>query len=251
MLRAFLIIAVIAGAAGLAISHFKVAEKIRLVTEERDRFQQDSNNYQKQASDAKKKANEATAEADKAKRDLETLKTDYSAAAEKADQQEKRANELETRLNQTTQQKNDAQAELARWKAFGKSIEDIQATIVENKKLLGERDALSKENTVLGRQIKVLQTELAIFKGENPKIELPPNLKGKVVAVDPKYEFVVLDIGESQGVLRRGEMLVSRSGKLVAKIRILSVDANRSIANVLPDWKRSEIMEGDAVLVGL
>jgi hypothetical protein len=251
MLRAFLIIAVLAGVAGLAISHFKVAEKVRVITEERDRFQQEADNYQKQAADAKKKANEATAEADKAKRDLDALKTDYSAAAEKADQQEKRANELESRLNQTTQQKNDAQAELARWRAFGMTIEQIVAMIAENKKLAAARDALAAENRILERQIRSLETELAVLTGKNIKVELPPSLKGKVIAVDPKYEFVILDIGESQGVLKRGEMLVSRSGKLVAKVRILSVDANRSIANVLPDWKQSEIMEGDLVLVGL
>ena len=54
-----------------------------------------------------------------------------------------------------------------------------------------------------------------------------------------------------QGVLPRGEMLVNRSGKLVAKIRILTADPHRSVANVLPDWKQGEIMEGDVVLVGL
>ena len=36
-------------------------------------------------------------------------------------------------------------------------------------------------------------------------------------------------------------------GKLVAKVRISSVQANRSIANVLPDWKFGDVMEGDTV----
>jgi hypothetical protein len=71
------------------------------------------------------------------------------------------------------------------------------------------------------------------------------------VAVDPKYEFVVLDIGGNQGVLERGEMLVNRSGRMVAKVRILTVHADRSVANVLPDWKQGEILEGDMVIVGL
>ena len=53
------------------------------------------------------------------------------------------------------------------------------------------------------------------------------------------------------GVLARGEMLVNRSGKLVAKVRILTAESHRSVANVLADWKQGEIMEGDVVLVGL
>src|SRR3546814_1545556 len=61
----------------------------------------------------------------------------------------------------------------------------------------------------------------------------------------PKYDFVVLDIGENQGVLERAQMLVNRDGKLIGKIQITQVEPNRSIANVLQDWKQEEIMEGD------
>jgi len=92
---------------------------------------------------------------------------------------------------------------------------------------------------------------LDILQGTKTKVELPPSLKGKVMAVDPKYEFVVLDIGADDGLLARGEMLVNRSGKLVARVRILSLGPHRSVANVLPEWKQGEIMEGDIVLVGL
>jgi hypothetical protein len=80
---------------------------------------------------------------------------------------------------------------------------------------------------------------------------LPTGLRGRVLAVDPKFEFVVLDIGEQDGVLERGEMLVNRSGRFVARVRIMSVQPNRSIANVMLDWKQADIMEGDVVTVGL
>ncbi len=65
---------------------------------------------------------------------------------------------------------------------------------------------------------------------------------------DPKYDFVVLDIGDNQKVVEGGKLLVNRNGKLIAKVVIKSVDATRSIANVLPGWKLSDIMEGDQVL---
>jgi hypothetical protein len=251
MLRISLIIAILAGIAALAISQLKVSEKIKTITAERDKFEQDWKTSQAAETKAKKEAREATAAADRAKKELDTAKTDLVAATEKADQQEKRANDLEKRLTETTQQRNDAQAELARWKAFEKSIDDIRQIIADNKKLVGENDALKAEGKMLDRKVHSLEAELAYFKGDDKKVPLPPGLKGKVVAVDPKYEFVLLNIGESDGVLKRGEMLVNRSGRLVAKIRILSVDSNRSVANVLPDWKHGEIMEGDVVMVGL
>ncbi len=251
MLRISLIIAIVAGIAALAISQLKVAENIKALTGERDKFKEDSERFQTEASAAKKQAKDATAAADKAKKELDTAKNDLAAASEKADQQEKRANDLASRLDKTTLEKNDAQAKLARWLAFNHSIEDIQATLVENKKLLAENDALKGENKLLARKFNQTKSELDILTGVKSKVELRPDLRGKVIAVDPKYEFVVLDIGLDDGVLNRGEMLVNRSGKLVARVRILNAEPHRCVANVLPDWKQGEIMEGDVVLVGL
>ena len=68
------------------------------------------------------------------------------------------------------------------------------------------------------------------------------------MAVDPKWEFVVLNVGEDQGVLPDGEMLVSRDGKLVAKVIVRSVQKNRCIANIVPGWQLGDIIEGDSVI---
>jgi len=72
-------------------------------------------------------------------------------------------------------------------------------------------------------------------------------LRGKIVVVDPKWDFVVLNIGEDQGVLENGELLVSREGKLLAKVIVRSVQKDRAIANLVPGWKFSDVMEGDDV----
>ena len=182
---------------------------------------------------------------------IDFTKTELAAASEKADQQEKRANDLAAQKDKLTQERNDAQTELAKWKASGLTLEQITATILENKKLTVENNGLKEENKVLGRQLTQTRAELDLLTGRIDKVPLPPGLKGKIIAVDPKYEFVVLDIGESQGVLKRGEMLINRSGRLVAKVRILSVEPNRCVANILPDWKQGEPMEGDVAIVGL
>ena len=251
MIRISLLIALVAGIAALAITQLRVAENIKTLTGERDQFKADSERSQREALDAKRQAKDATAAADQAKKALETTKTELAAASEKADQQEKRANELAARVDKLTQERNDAQAELAKWKASGLTLEQITATIVENKKLVGENNGLKEENKVLGRRLAQTKAELDLLTGAIDKVPLPPGLKGKIIAVDPKYEFVVLDIGEAQGVLKRGEMLINRSGRLVAKVRILSVEPNRCIANVLPNWKQGEPMEGDVAIVGL
>ena len=111
-----------------------------------------------------------------------------------------------------------------------------------------ERDVITEENKLLVRNVKRLQERLWIYEPEGGDPEMPTGLKGKVVAVDPKYDFVVLDIGESQGVVPRGKLLVSREGKLVGAVRITRVEASRSIANIIPEMKQEEVMEGDQVI---
>ena len=104
------------------------------------------------------------------------------------------------------------------------------------------------ENKILTQKIKKLETELAVYRDPNFFVSLPAGLKGKVLVADPKWNFVVLNVGEDQGVLERGELLVNRNGKLVAKVVVRSVQKDRCIANVLPGWELGEVMEGDQVI---
>jgi hypothetical protein len=69
-----------------------------------------------------------------------------------------------------------------------------------------------------------------------------------VLVADPKWNFVVVNVGEEQGVLEHGELLVNRDGRLVAKVKIRSVQKDRAIANVLPGWQLGDVMEGDQVI---
>jgi hypothetical protein len=104
------------------------------------------------------------------------------------------------------------------------------------------------ENKVLMQKVKKVETELAVYRDPNFFVTLPASLKGKVLVADPKWNFVVLNVGEDQGVLERGELLVNRNGRLVAKVVVRSVQKDRCIANVLPGWELGEVMEGDLVI---
>jgi len=251
MLRICLIIALVAGLAGLAVSQLRVKEKITSLNSELD----DTKNRLTTSQDAERKARKAASDAkvaeEKVTRELETAKADLDAATAKATQQQARADDNEKLYNTTLKERNDAQTKLAAWDALGVTPDQIKVMMADNKKLVAERRGMDEEARVMQRTIKDLRQRLDIYEGGKEIVVLPRGLKGKVLAVDPKYEFVVLDIGEKQGALARGEMLVNRSGKLVAKVRILSVQENHCIANVLPDWKQAEIMEGDVVVVGI
>lgn len=166
----------------------------------------------------------------------------------RATQQERRANDLQDKWETVTKERNGLDMELASWRATGLTPDRINSTIAALKKANGTNEALMAEAVVLNRKIRDLDNQLKEYKDPLQKVEMRVGLKGKVLVVDPKWEFVVLDIGSEQGAERRGEMLVSREGKLVAKVRLTNVDRTRSIANIIPETKQGDVMEGDQVI---
>ena len=120
--------------------------------------------------------------------------------------------------------------------------------IVAAKTIKGLQDnlgAVEGENRILNQNVKKLKNELAQLRPEPPPVPLPAKLQAKVVAYDPKWEFVVLNAGEDQQVLPYAELLINRHGKLVARVKVSNVEKGRSYANIMPGWKLGDILEGD------
>jgi hypothetical protein len=250
MLRICLVLVIVVALAALGVSQ-KVATTLELTKTDLDNTKTALSTTQAQLTSARNSEREAKRLAEDLRTQLETAELARDDAQARATQQQNRADELESRLNDALRSRNEAQGRLAEWDALGKTPQEVGEVLVENERLNIDMTALSQENLVLQREVLRLEGRLAYYEGEDVKVVLPAGLKGKVLAVDPKFEFVVLDIGGDSGVLERGEMLVSRSGKLVAKVRIMSVRSRTSVANVLTDWKQADIMEGDMVTVGL
>jgi hypothetical protein len=128
--------------------------------------------------------------------------------------------------------------------------DQITAMRSDLKKTVDEKNALSEEKVIFLKAISRLENDLAIFVTPDKKVKLPTGLKANVVAVGPQQDFVLLDIGENQGALKRGEMMIRRGDKLIGKVSIVEVKPNTCIANILPQWKQGDvaIAEGDKVL---
>jgi Skp family chaperone for outer membrane proteins len=247
LLRISLVVAILAGLATLFFSHTKVADRIATLTTERDTAQGAQRTAEEAQHKAEKERRLAKEELDKANKNLDAKSAALDAATTKLAEQQKRANEDSEKLTKVTGELNDAQTELASWKALGVTVEQIKNAKDNLAKSNQERDAFADENKILLRRNTELASELSRYKGEEIEPKMPP-VRGKVLTVDPKYDFVVLNVGGNQGIVQNGRLLVDRDGKLVAKLRITKVEPNRSIANILPDWKQTEVMEGDQVL---
>lgn len=249
LLRISLVVAILAGAASLYFSHVKVADRITNLTGERDTAQA----AQRTAEDAQRKAEKerrlAKDELDKKSKELDEKVATLQTVNDKLAEQEKRANKLDEDLTKVTGERNDAQQQLAAWTALGVTPAEIKNFKQQLAQTSDERDAYSEENKVLLRKNSELSTQLSRYVGPEVDPKMPP-LKGKIVAVDPKYDFVVVNVGGNQGAVENGKLLVDRDGKLIGKLRITKVEPNTSIANIMPDWKQggADLMEGDQVI---
>jgi hypothetical protein len=178
---------------------------------------------------------------------LAQTKSDLEAANGKVADLTKHNEDLTAKLEKTTAERDDAQQQLARWSGLPDPAL-IRGIIADLEKALKAKEALIGENKLLAAKVTEWENRWDNFFHDTRDVLLPTGLRGKIIAVDPKYDFVVLNIGEDQGVKERGVMMVDRDGKLLGKVRIKSVSKDRCVANILPDWKRGEVMEGDEVL---
>ena len=183
-----------------------------------------------------------------ATQEMADAKSEREKAVNTAAMQIKRADELSDKLTKTTQERDDSQNQLAAYKATGITSDQVGKLSRTLKEAQEAVEIANEEKIVLLHTVTRLTNQLAKVMGTTEYIvKLRADLRGKILVVDPKWDFVVLNIGLDQGVLEDGELLVSREGKLVAKIVVRSLEKNRCIANVVPGWKLGEVIEGDEV----
>ena len=250
LIRIFLIVAIVAGLAAAGIGFFKVREKIIATMAERDAEKKDKEIAQKDLASTKKTLKKTEEDLATTTKTLGTTRKELETQTSRANNLDKLKNELTTQLAEAKSARDDADQKLIVWEAVGLTPDQMKATIADLKNTRVQRDAFIEENKLFLRENKRLQAKINDLIGDEQPVPLPVGLKGNIVAVDPKYDFVVLDIGGDQGVLERGVMLINRRGVLVGKVRISSVAPQRSVANVLPDSKNPslEVMEGDQVI---
>lgn len=77
-----------------------------------------------------------------------------------------------------------------------------------------------------------------------------PSVRGTVLAVNQAYNFVVLNLGNRQGLEPNAEMLVLRETTIIGKIRISSVEPATAIGDILGNSlaRGVQVQPGDTVI---
>ncbi len=248
LIRISLIIAILAALAIGGLNFVKVKEKITTLKDQRDAEMKAKVEAQGERDKTRADLDKTTKDLKQTKDTLELTTAERDKAVAEAATQLAKATELTAKLTRTTQERDDASRELARYIATGRKPEEI---ITFDKQIKQAQEALEvaiEEKRILSQKLTKTTAELAKYKVDWTPPPLPANLKGKILVVDPRWEFVLVNVGENQGVVEDGEMLVNRNGKLIAKVRVHGVLKDRCYANVLPGWKLAELMEGDQVI---
>jgi vacuolar-type H+-ATPase subunit I/STV1 len=247
LMRISLIVALIAALAAGTLSVLQVKDKITTLVQQRDdeRSQKKTaqDNYNKAQRDLTKAKNDLT----QTQQELTDTKTERDKAVASEAAQKKRADELSDKLTKTTQERDDAQTKLAQYEATGVRPEEVGKLSHALKDTQEALEVANQEKIVIQRVADLYKARWEALVGPVTVVTMRADLRGKILVVDPKWDFVVLNIGQDQGVVENGELLVSRDGKLVSKVIVRSVEKDRSIANIMSGWKIGEVFEGDVV----
>jgi multidrug efflux pump subunit AcrA (membrane-fusion protein) len=248
LIRISLIVAILAALGAGVLNFVVVKDKITTLIADRDTQKSDKEKAQTDLASTRKDLAKTQDDLKQTQGQLADANAARKSAEDTAAAQTRRADDLNDKLTKTAQQLDTAQNDLAAYKNTELTPEQIVKLTVALKDAQTAIAVANLEKAVLFRSNVRLSNELARITGnEEYVVRLRSDLKGKVVQVDPKWDFVVLNIGEDQGVLQDGELLVSRDGKLVAKVVVRNIEKDRCIANIVPGWKLGDVFEGDEV----
>ncbi len=186
----------------------------------------------KELAEANTNLTTAKAERDQATSQVASLQSDVEKA--KAD------------VTSLTTQKTAAESQVAQLQADNqakqKELDDLKtaSTTAQPTGPSPEQVAKEKEQetliTQLQQKVENQTAELSKYRqaDEDRKQGLMrPGTEGQVLAVNPAWNFVVLSLGDKNGVVNNAELLVKRGRQLIGKVRVTSVEPSTSVADIV------------------
>ncbi|HEY5769677.1 MAG TPA: hypothetical protein VIS71_07525 [Terrimicrobium sp.] len=152
---------------------------------------------------------------------------------------------------QVTQLSADLQArsqELEK-KGTGGTSSPVEASSDQQAQLAEQQTLITKLQGDLDSARAQLST-LTKEKQDRVRQRMRNGLEGRILAVNPAWNFVVLSLGDKNGVVSNAELLVKRGTQLIGKVRVTSVEPSTSIADIVANSvpEGATISPGDDVI---
>jgi len=217
------------------------------------------------AVDAETTVSQTKAQLTKAQGDLKTASQNLASTVTEKDQLTSRLSGVQTDLEKTkaqmaqlTNDRTSLEAQISQLTA------DLQAKAqeLEQKTTPGaanpaesgtdQQAQLAEQQTLISKlqgdldsarfQLATLQKE----KEDRMQQKMRNGLSGRVLAVNPAWNFVVLSLGDKNGVVNNAELLVKRGSQYIGKVRVTSVEPSTSIADIVAN----SVPQGTAISPG-
>jgi hypothetical protein len=217
------------------------------------------------AVDAETTVSQTKAQLTKAQGDLKTASQNLASTVTEKDQLTSRLSGVQTDLEKTkaqmaqlTNDRTSLEAQISQLTA------DLQAKAqeLEQKTTPGaanpaeggtdQQAQLAEQQTLISKlqgdldsarfQLATLQKE----KQDRMQQKMRNGLSGRVLAVNPAWNFVVLSLGDKNGVVNNAELLVKRGSQYIGKVRVTSVEPSTSIADIVAN----SVPQGTAISPG-
>ncbi len=196
-------------------------------------------------------ANKKTDEAVKAKEDVDAQLTTVQATADDAKAKLATAEKAQEDLNASLQQ---AKTDADKAKTDLQHVNDVLGMTPEEAKAASAKaqsdlTAAQSQQKILQDQLQASQKQIADLQDaiNRSKTGQMPGVSGKITFVNRAWNFVVLNVGISNGVVPNGELIVYRGRNFLGKVKVTSAEAGTSVADILPNAK-GDIQVGDDVL---
>ena len=203
--------------------------ELKAIKEKNEQFAKDSDKTTMQVTDLQSRIDKATSNQADLQKQLTQKDADITQGKTDITAKDARIAELESKGTNSTQavpQQDDQKKQLD---------ESVILTTGLQAKL--------KDNEV---QLSLLRKQEADRKAKVMRV----GLEGKILAVNPSWNFVVISLGDRNGVVNNSELLINRGGQLIGKVRVTSVEPSTSIADIVVNSVRSglSVQPGDKVI---
>ena len=184
LLRISLIVAIIAALAAGTLSYLEVSDKIPALAKQRDDEKSAKVVAQTDLAKTKTELKKTQGELAQTKTELGDTKAERDKAVARAESQSKRADELNDKLTKVSSERDEAQNQLAAYKASDLTPDQVVKLNKTLKEARVEIEAINGEKVVLQRTITRLTNQLAKYIGPDNVVKLRADLRGKIMVVE-------------------------------------------------------------------
>ncbi len=175
---------------------------------------------------------------------IENLQGEVDLQKTAKEEVQKRNQELEDNLQKEVQAKEDIRSRLS---------QDLKAAQDKYNSIKSELDQVVVRN----KELEEAKAQVEEKIQTNPDVELgkiivnpnpASNGKGKVISVDSDTDFVIVSLGERDGIVKGALLSIYRADQYLGDVKVSRVLAEMSAADFVPPFKSQSVKKDDQVV---